>query len=49
MNVNVSSVDAADAAPVSFEVERLGARLGAQIHGLDLKQERPAGRVAIEL
>src|SRR6516162_3286868 len=39
MNVNVSSVDAADAAPVSFEVERLGARLGAQIHGLDLKQE----------
>ena len=39
MNVNVSSVDTADAAPVSFEVERLGARLGAQIHGLDLKRE----------
>ena len=39
MNVNVSSVDAADAALASFEVERLGARLGAQIHGLDLKRE----------
>ena len=46
MNVNVSSVDAADAAPVSFEVERLGARLGAQIHGLDLKQEMSAEMLA---
>ena len=39
MNLNVGSLGAADAAPAPFEVERLGARLGAQVHGLDLKQE----------
>jgi taurine dioxygenase len=38
MNINVatSSAKQEDAAP--FEVERVGARLGAEIHGLDLKQ-----------
>jgi len=43
MNINVSdtNVNAGQSGPASagapFEVERLGARLGAQIHGLDLK------------
>jgi taurine dioxygenase len=39
MNINVTaSLPAADGAPSpAFEVERLGARLGAEIHGLDLK------------
>ena len=38
MNINVTtgSVKQEDAAP--FEVERVGAKLGAEIHGLDLKQ-----------
>src|SRR5688500_13961276 len=36
MNINVPSDSVKTAAP--FEVERLGARLGAEIHGLDLKQ-----------
>jgi taurine dioxygenase len=41
MNINVAGEQTknhATLAPVSFEVERLGARLGAEIHGLDLKQ-----------
>jgi len=33
MNVNVSSVDAADAAPVSFEVERLARASGHKFMG----------------
>jgi taurine dioxygenase len=37
MNINVATDKTAQAYP--FEVERLGARLGAEIHGLDLKQE----------
>jgi len=41
MNINVSDTSAstqpAEKAGAPFEVERLGARLGAQIHGLDLK------------
>jgi taurine dioxygenase len=41
MNINVSdtsvSAQQAETAGAPFEVERLGARLGAQIHGLDLK------------
>jgi taurine dioxygenase len=41
MNINVSDTNAgaqqAETAGASFEVEQLGARLGAQIHGLDLK------------
>jgi taurine dioxygenase len=36
MNINVATEKRATTAP--FEVERLGARLGAEIHGLDLKQ-----------
>jgi taurine dioxygenase len=38
MNINIAAdgLQQSDAAP--FEVERLGARLGAEIHGLDLKQ-----------
>jgi taurine dioxygenase len=42
MNVNVSDISSQTAseavAGAPFRVERLGARLGAQIHGLDLKQ-----------
>jgi taurine dioxygenase len=41
MNINVSdtgvSAQQTEKAGAPFEVERLGARLGAQIHGLDLK------------
>ena len=41
MNINVSDPDVsaqqAEMTGAPFEVERLGARLGAQIHGLDLK------------
>ena len=39
MNINVTAgVPASDGTSPEFEVERLGARLGAEIHGLDLKQ-----------
>lgn len=39
MNINVATDTLAkDIADAPFEVERLGARLGAEIHGLDLKQ-----------
>src|SRR5580704_10541847 len=42
MNINVSDISGQTAgeavAGAPFRVERLGARLGAQIHGLDLKQ-----------
>jgi taurine dioxygenase len=38
-NTSVSAEQTQDTSPsVPFEVERLGAKLGAQIHGLDLKQ-----------
>ena len=37
MNINIAADPRAASKP--FEVERLGARLGAEIHGLDLKQE----------
>jgi taurine dioxygenase len=38
MNINIAADPKAASKP-PFEVERLGARLGAEIHGLDLKQE----------
>jgi taurine dioxygenase len=39
MNINVTAdMPSSDGASTEFEVERLGARLGAEIHGLDLKQ-----------
>jgi taurine dioxygenase len=39
MNINVAADNLAQAASsLPFEVERLGARLGAEIHGLDLKK-----------
>jgi taurine dioxygenase len=38
MSINVTAGMAADRGSVAFEVERLGAKLGAQILGLDLKQ-----------
>ena len=39
MNINVTAdMPPSDGASTEFEVERLGARLGAEIHGLDLKQ-----------
>jgi taurine dioxygenase len=38
INVNVTAQTTSSAACTPFEVERLGARLGAEIHGLDLKQ-----------
>ena len=38
MNVNVAAGIPAGPGTQTFDVERLGARLGAQIHGLDLKQ-----------
>jgi taurine dioxygenase len=39
MNINVAGerTDVVSKRPLPFEVERLGARLGAEIHGLDLK------------
>ena len=37
MNINVASDGLASNTAAPFEVERLGARLGAEIHGLDLK------------
>ena len=47
MNINVAADAAATTVP--FEVERLGARLGAEIHGLDLKQDHsPATFRALE-
>jgi taurine dioxygenase len=41
MNINVATEELSgeSAKAASFEVERLGAKLGAEIHGLDLKQE----------
>ena len=53
MNINVSDISAQTAgeaaAGAPFRVERLGARLGAQIHGLDLKQDMsPATARAFE-
>src|SRR5262249_35413521 len=40
MNINIAADKKTDTAgKPPFEVERLGARLGAEIHGLDLKQE----------
>jgi taurine dioxygenase len=38
MNINVATESAARAGRAPFEVERLGAKLGAELHGLDLKQ-----------
>ena len=38
MNINVASRGLAKTTAAPFEVERLGARLGAEIHGLDLKK-----------
>ena len=39
MNINVTTdMPSSLGASTEFEVERLGARLGAEIHGLDLKQ-----------
>jgi taurine dioxygenase len=38
MNVNVTGQATSKAVKTPFEVERLGARLGAEIHGLDLKR-----------
>jgi len=47
MNINVAADAAATTVP--FEVEGLGARLGAEIHGLDLKQDlSPATFRALE-
>jgi taurine dioxygenase len=50
MNINITADKApATAGKPPFEVERLGARLGAEIHGLDLKQEHePATFQALE-
>jgi len=42
MNINVAADRTASAGKAPFEVERLGARLGAEIHGLDLKQDLDA-------
>ena len=38
MNINVTAQRPSNAGHGPFEVERLGARLGGEIHGLDLKQ-----------
>ena len=38
MNIKVAAERTTSAAKAPFEVERLGARLGAEIHGLDLKR-----------
>jgi taurine dioxygenase len=38
MNINVTAQPTSSAGRVPFAVEPLGARLGAEIHGLDLKQ-----------
>ena len=39
MNINVAAEKAGvEAGAAPFEVERLGAKLGAEIHGLDLKE-----------
>ena len=38
MNINVATERPSSSGPYPFEVERLAARLGAEIHGLDLKQ-----------
>ena len=38
MNTNAIAETKADAGKSPFEVEPLGARLGAEIHGLDLKR-----------
>lgn len=38
MNINVTAQSTSKAGKTPFEVERLGARLGAEIHGLDLSQ-----------
>jgi taurine dioxygenase len=47
MNINVAADKTTQAYP--FEVERLGARLGAEIHGLDLKVDHdPATFKALE-
>jgi len=50
MNINIAGdKTTATAGKPSFEVDRLGARLGADIHGLDLKQEHePATFQALE-
>src|SRR6185436_15309044 len=37
MNINVATDGLAKTTAAPFEVERLGAKLGAEIHGLDLK------------
>jgi taurine dioxygenase len=39
MNVNVASDSVQAAKPAAFEVERMGARLGAEIRGVDLTKE----------
>ena len=41
MNINIAAEPRAASKP-PFEIERLVARLGAEIHGLDLKQEAKA-------
>ena len=38
MNINVATDGLKTGTAAPFEVERLGARLGAEIHGLDLKK-----------
>ena len=47
MNINIPTAtmknEGAGSAP--FEVERMGARLGAEIHGLDLKQGLRSGNL----
>ena len=50
MNINIAADKKTDTAgKPPFEVERLGARLGAEIHGLDLRQEHePATFQALE-
>jgi taurine dioxygenase len=50
MNINIpAETTASTAGKAPFEVERVGARLGAEIHGFDLKQEHePATFQALE-
>src|SRR5947209_5413846 len=37
MNISIAADSATATSPLPFEVERLGASLGAEIHGLDLR------------
>ena len=49
MNINVATDGLATTTAAPFEVERLGAKLGAAIHGLDLKNGMDPARYAGEL